>query len=203
MFRLRIIVFASLALVALSLPSGSVLAHEEREVGDYVLEVGWAIEPTAVESPNSLFLKVETKESGEGVQGLEETLEAEVTIGGGAHTKSLPLEASGEEPGVYGSPIVPTRTGDYTFRIYGTVGDQEVDESFSSGPETFETVEDVADLQFPDQVPSNAELAAQIAALDTDGEGDSDTAMILAIIGIVAGVIGIGVGAFAIAQRRS
>ena len=201
MFRLPILVFASLALVALSLPSGSVLAHEEREVGDYVLEVGWAIEPTAVESPNSLFLKVEAKESGEGVQGLEETLEAEVTIGGGAQTKSLPLEASGEEPGVYGSPIIPTQTGDYTFRVYGTIDGQEVDESFSSGPETFDTVEGIAALQFPDQVPTNAELQAEID--ESGGGSDSDTATILAIIGIVAAVIGICVGAFALAQRRS
>jgi len=77
-----------------------------------------------------------------------------------------------------------------------------VDESFSSGPETFDSVEDVSELQFPDKVPSNAELSDQIANLDTVG-GDSDTPTILAIIGIVAGVIGIGVGALAMAQRRA
>jgi len=177
-------------------------AHEEREVGKYRFEVGWAVEPTAVEAANSLFLVIEDKDSGEGIPDLEETLEAEIIAGGGAQTKPLPLEASGEEPGVYGSPIVPTQAGDYTFRIFGTIEDQEVDESFSSGPETFDTVEDVSELQFPDKVPSNAELSDQIANLDTGG-GDSDTATILAIIGIAAGVIGIGAGAFAVAQRRA
>lgn len=203
MWRLYIVTITVLALTAVSLRSGTVMAHEEREVGNYIFVVGWAVEPTSVDSINSLFLKVEDNESGQGVQGLEETLQAEVMVGGGAQKKPLPLEASDEEPGVYGSPIVPTRTGDYTFRIYGTVGDQELDESFSSGPETFETVEDVAELQFPDHVPSNADLSAQIAALHSGGGSDSDTATILAIIGIVAGGIGIGVGAFALAQRRS
>jgi len=183
-------------------------AHETREVGDYVFEVGWAIEPTAVEAPNSLFLVIEDKDSGEGVSDLEETLEAEIITGGGAQTKPLPLEPSGEEPGIYGSPVIPTQAGDYTFRISGTIEGQTIDESFSSGPETFDSVEDVTKLQFPGQVPSNADLQTsldglsdQIAGLDSGG--DSDTATILAIIGIIVGAVGIGVGGFALAARRS
>jgi len=183
-------------------------AHETREVGDYVFEVGWAIEPTAVEAPNSLFLVIEDKDSGEGVSDLEETLEAEIIAGGGAQTKPLPLEPSGEEPGIYGSPVIPTQAGDYTFRISGTIEGQTIDESFSSGPETFDSVEDVTELQFPGQVPSNADLQTsldglsdQIAGLDSGG--DSDTATILAIIGIIVGAVGIGVGGFALAARRS
>ena len=202
MWRLSILTIAFLALAAVSLLPASVMAHEEREVGNYVFEIGWAVEPAVSGTPNSLFLKIENMESTEGVAGLEETLQAEVIVGGGAQTKPLPLEASGEEPGVYGSPIVPTRAGDYTFRIFGTIEDQEVDESFSSGPETFDSVEDVSELQFPDKVPSNAELSDQIANLDTVG-GDSDTTLFLAIIGIAAGVIGIAVGALAMAQRRA
>ncbi len=177
-------------------------AHERREVGDYVLEVGWAIEPTAVEAPNSLFLVIEDKDSGEGVSDLEETLEAEIIARGGARTKPLPLEPSDEEPGIYGSPVIPTQAGDYTFRIFGTIEGQTIDESFSSGPETFDSVEDVTELQFPQELPSNADLSAQIAELDGGG-GDSDTATILAIIGIIAGAVGIGVGAYALAARRS
>jgi len=212
---LRFSAAALAAIVGISLPgvftdAPPTFAHETREVGDYVFEIGWAIEPTAVEAPNSLFLVIEDKDSGGGVPDLEETLEAEIIAGGGAQTKALPLEPSGEEPGIYGSPLIPTQAGDYTFRIFGTIEGQTIDESFSSGPETFETVEDVAELQFPDQVPSNADLqasiddlSAQIASLDSGGGSDSDTATMLAIIGIVAGVIGIGVGGFAIAQRRS
>ncbi len=202
MLRLCMLAIAVLAPVAMSLPSGTVMAHEKREVGKYTFVVGWAIEPTAVDSPNSLFLMIQDKDSGEGIPDLEEALEAEIIVGGGAQTKPLPLTGSDEEPGVYGSPIVPTRAGDYTFRIFGTIDGQAVDESFSSGPETFDTVEDVTELQFPDQVPSNADLSAQIANLDTGGS-DSDTAVILAILGIVAGAVGIGVGGYALAARRS
>ena len=189
------------ALTVFTFAPGLASAHEQREVGNYIFEVGWATEPPAVESPNSLSLKIVAKGTEEGVIGLEESLQAEVIVGGGAQTGELRLEPSGEEPGVYGSPIIPTREGDYTFRIFGTIDGQSVDESFSSGPETFDTVEILNDIQFPDQVPTNGELAAQIAAIDTGG-GNSDTATILAIVGIVAGVIGIGVGGFALARRR-
>ena len=41
------------------------------------------------------------------------------------------------------------KPGDYTFRIYGTIDGTEIDESFTSGPETFGAVEDPAPLQFP------------------------------------------------------
>ncbi len=202
MLRLCMFSIAFLAFAAMSLPSVPAMAHEEREVGNYRFVVGWAIEPTAVDSPNSLFVKIQDKDSGEGIPDLEEALEAEIIAGGGAQTKPLPLTGSDEEPGVYGSPIVPTRAGDYTFRIFGTIDRQAVDESFSSGPETFDSVEDVTELQFPDQVPSNADLAAQIANLDTGGN-DSDTALILAIVGIVVGAVGIGLGGYALASRRS
>jgi len=63
MWRLSILTIAFLALAAVSLLPASVMAHEEREVGNYVFEIGWAVEPAVSGTPNSLFLKIENMES--------------------------------------------------------------------------------------------------------------------------------------------
>ena len=94
----------------------------------------------------------------------------------------------------------------------GTSKGKQIDESFSSGPETFSVIEDTGELQFPEQLPTNADLkasidgvSAQVAALDgsSGGGGDdsSDTAMIIAIVGVIAGVLGLAVGGYAVSRR--
>jgi len=194
------------------------LAHEHRAVGNYEFVVGFLNEPALAYEPNGLSLRITlfpngvpteeeegtaAEEEGQPVEGLEETLQAEIIAGGGAETMELTLEPAFGDPGHYEAVLIPTVDGDYSFHVFGDLEGQQIDETFSSGPETFSSIEDTSELQFPEAVPSNAELSAQIAALDSGGGSDSDTVMILAIIGIVAGVIGIGIGAFALAQRRS
>ena len=87
------------------------LAHEHRAVGNYEVVVGWQNEPALAYKPNGLHLGVtffpngvpeeeseEAEAEGQPVEGLEETLEAEIIAGGGAQTKALTLEpAFGEE----------------------------------------------------------------------------------------------------------
>ena len=191
-------------------------AHEHREVGDYELTVGFNVEPALVSEPNALFLHVaihkptpegeepatgeEGEEEGIPVEGLEETLQAEVIVGGGAQTMPLTLEAAFGDPGTYVADVIPTRVGDYSFRIFGEIEGQAVDETFSSGPETFSPIGDTSDLQFPDKVPSNADLSEQIANIDTGG-GNSDAALIVAIVGLIAGLAGIGLGGLALVKR--
>ena len=75
------------------------------------------------------------------------TLKAEVTYQD--QTMELPLEARYNAPGAYQSIFYPTKAGDYTFRIYGKIGDTDIDESLTSGPDTFGPVEDPTPLQFP------------------------------------------------------
>ena len=82
------------------------------------------------------------------VEGLEETLQAEVIYED--QTMELPLTAMWDDPAGYYSVFFPTASaGDYTFRVYGAINGSEIDESFTSGPETFGPVEDPAPLQFP------------------------------------------------------
>ena len=49
-----------------------------------------------------------------------------------------------------GAKFGPTpAAGDYSFHIFGTINGDSIDETFTSGPQTFDTVEDAATYQFP------------------------------------------------------
>jgi hypothetical protein len=198
----------------------SALAHEHRVIGNYELTVGWLNEPALAYEPNGLSLRVElfpngvpteeeeaagTAEEGQPVEGLEETLQAEIIAGGGAQTRELTLEPAFGDPGHYESVIIPTVPGDYTFRVFGDLEGQQIDESFTSGPETFSVIEDPSEDQFPEKLPSAAELQASIGGGTSSAESSSsdDTARALGIVGIIVGVLGLGAGGLAVASRRS
>jgi hypothetical protein len=141
-------------------------AHEVRQLADgkYQIIVGFIDEPVFAGDKSGLEFFVsdlsapatpvagagsdEDEESeGAPVDGLEETLKAEVIFGD--QTMELPLNARFGTPGAYESVFFPMKPGDYTFRIYGKLGDTDIDESFTSSPEGFGAVEDPAPLQFP------------------------------------------------------
>ncbi len=191
------------ALTAVASP-GSASAHERRTIGKYQLVVGFSAEPAYVNQPNGLDLRVSIPNegpAGEPVTGLEQTLKAEVIVGGGANKMSLPLTARFNTPGAYDGRFIPTLVSDYTFHIFGTINGDAIDETFSSGPRTFNPVQDVADLQFPNKVPSNELLASQIASANSSSDS-SDAALIAGIVGIVAGVTGMVLGGLALANSR-
>src|SRR5438093_4675484 len=146
--------------------SNNALAHEHRAVGNYGFVVGFLNEPAIAFQPNGLSLEVkffpngvpaegdEAAEAvGQPVEGLEQTLKAEVIVGGGAKKMDLALEPSFGQPGSYEAHFIPTLAGDYSFHISGKLDAQNVDETFDSGPETFDPVDSPDDLEFPDQVP--------------------------------------------------
>jgi len=136
-------------------------AHEVRQLDDgkYQIVVGFIDEPVFAGDKSGLEFFVsdlsttatpvagEQAAEGASVEGLEETLKAEVIFGD--QTMGLPLNARFDAPGAYESVFFPMKPGDYTFRIYGTLGDTDIDESFTSSPEGFGAVEDPAPLQFP------------------------------------------------------
>ena len=192
----------------------SALGHEHRTVGNYEFVVGWLNEPALAYEPNGLSLRItlfpngvpdeeseEAEAEGQPVEGLEETLQAEIIAGGGAQTRELTLDPAFNDPGHYESVIIPTVPGDYTFRIFGDLEGQEIDESFTSGPETFSVIEEVDELQFPEQLQAPS-TSGSTPASDSSSSSD-DTARILGIIGIIVGVVGLGAGGLAIASRRS
>jgi len=196
---------ASRALAALGIVLGLVvgattgaLAHAEIDVGDgqYVMEVGFRDEPAYVGLLNALRLGVEQYATGgtEPVNDLAATLSAEVSRDG--QVMSLPLVPVGE--GEYEAAFVPTATGDYTFRISGTIGEATVDESVTSGPTTFNSVEPLSAIEFPQSLPDPMELQTAVA----DANAAASTARTLGVAGVVAGVLGLILGGLAMARSR-
>ncbi len=163
---------ATLAAAAIVVSSFAVntnvaLGHEHRTVGPYTFMVGWIAEPAYVNAANGLSLDVFETSSVKPVEGLQTTLHAEVIVGGGAKKLSLDLATDAETPGHYEGSFIPTKTGDYIFHIFGTVGSTKVDERFESGPNTFDGAASTDALQFPDRIAANADLAARLDSLQT------------------------------------
>lgn len=162
---LAVIGLILVVVAALVIPT---LAHEGREVGEVEIVFGWRVEPAYTEIFNGPEFTVKmhggsdghgASESGhsdmgmehsddEGmVAGLEETLQLEVIYGG--QSKMLRLRAVWGQPGHYTADLIPTQPGDYTFRLFGKIGDMEIDETFSSADGEFSSVEPISDIQFP------------------------------------------------------
>jgi len=178
--------------------TADVLAHVEIDVGDgqYVMEVGFRDEPAYLGQPNALALRVEQYATGgtEPVNDLAATLSADVSKDGQAMNLSLVPVGEGE----YEAAFVPTATGDYTFRISGTIGEATVDESVTSGPTTFNSVEPLSAIEFPQPLPDPVQLQTAVA----DANATATTARALGVVGIVAGVLGLILGALTLARSR-
>ena len=176
----------SVALVALTV--GITLAHESRDVGEYTFVVGFIDEPVFTGQKSGLEFFASRGED-EPVEGLEETLQAQVTYG--SDTRDLEVSPRFGERGSYESVFFPTAAGPYTFRIFGEVEGEAFDESFTSGPETFGQVEEVVGGQFPVQFPSTAELVAD-AESGAAAATQATIALVLAVIGLLASLVALG-----------
>ncbi len=173
---------------------GATLAHESREVGAYTFVVGFLDEPVYAGQKSGLELRISAGESP--VEGAEATLDAEVTFGD--QTRALELSPSFGEPGAYQSVFFPTAAGPYTFRVFGDLEGTAIDESFTSGPDTFSEVQDTAGGQFPVVYPAPADLARDAEA-GAQAATTATIALALGAAGLVAGVVAIGL---ALARRR-
>jgi hypothetical protein len=176
------------------LATGVASAHESRDVGDYQVVVGFIDEPVFVGQKSGFEFFV-TKDD-QPVEGLEETLEAEVTKDG--QTRELPLSARFGEAGAYQSVFFPTAAGAYTFHIFGAIDGNQIDESFTSSPEGFDEVEELSGGQFPVQFPAQAELVADAEA-GANASSQVTIALAVGAAGLLAGLVGIGL---ALAARR-
>jgi hypothetical protein len=198
-----------LAVVALlSAATGMASAHEHREVGKYEFTVGFQNEPAYLNQPNGIWVRVveavsEGAAEGKPAEGLEETLKAEVIQGN--DRMSVPLRAAFGEPGVYLGDFIPTKVGDYIFHFTGTIGGETIDERFESGPNRFNPVEGLTELQFPEKQPAVSEMQAQLEqarTAATQARDAADQARVLGYIGIGVGLLGLLAGLAALAARR-
>jgi hypothetical protein len=174
---------------------GAVHAHESRDVGDYTFTVGFLDEPVFAGQKSGLDLRIARGD--EPVEDAEASLEAEVTFG--QQTRDLPISAVFGQAGAYRSVFFPTAAGPYSFRVFGELDGQAIDETFTSGPDTFSEVQDTAGGQFPVVYPAPGDLARDAEA----GAAAATTAMVslgLGAAGLIAGLVAIGMS---LARRRA
>ncbi len=192
--RIHALTGAAAALVLAAISAAPALAHEERDVSGYAFEVGLIDEPVFVGERSGLELFVHKGDAA--VSGLEKTLKAEAIYG----QSTLPLTLSPDEGDAshYTAVFIPTAAGPYTFHIFGTVDGTAVDQRFTSSPTGFDEVRDVASGQFPDQLPSVVDLAAQ-AKKGEDAAAQLPLAIGLGAVGALLGLVALGV---ALAGRR-
>ena len=184
-----------LAAAVLALTAGAALAHEERDVGDYSFVVGFIDEPVFTGQKSGLEFFISRGE--EPAEGLEETLEAEVTFG--SQTRELEISPRFGEAGAYESVFFPTAAGPYTFRIYGDLAGTAIDETFTSSPDGFGEVEELAGGQFPVQFPSTGDVVADAEA-GAAAATQATIALVLAVIGLLAALVALGL---AVARRST
>ncbi len=189
----KLALFSLVVLAAFFAIHSSAQAHGHTQVGDYDLVIGFHNEPAIQGLPNALDLFVTNQKTGEKINGLEETLKAEIIFG--SSKKELPIEPQEDQDGAYTAYLIPTQTGDYTWHIFGTINDTPVDVSMTSSPDTFGSVEPQADYSFPSAAPGAA----------GGGAVSAQTALLVGAVGVVLGVIGVLVGLMAIqaSRRRS
>jgi hypothetical protein len=204
--KLVIALVSALAILSVAAPAAP--AHTVKNVGAYKFTVGWSTEPAYAGQLNSVQLVLATRSDGKAYTALTDTLKVTVTYGQQSATFALtptfdPDTGFGT-PGDYRAWFFPTAPGDYTFRFVGTIGSQKVDESFTSGPKTFGTVQDPASAQFPMKAPTNAELAARIGAdsARTATQSSVTGAKTIGYIGIAVGAVGVVLAAVAFFARR-
>ena len=206
MSRVNRLVVVALAVAALSLIVPSLAsAHERRQIGDgrYQLVVGFSTEPAYSGFLNGLDLRVsdlsqatpaaDGTSTGAPVEGLESTLQAEIIYGD--QKMALTIEPRFRAPGEYDAWVVPMAAGDYSFHIFGTTGDLQVDETFTSGPETFGAVNDQVTIQFPQQTSSTG---GPVFGTVVDDGGFNTTAAGGALAGVAIGAAGL----YLIQRRR-
>jgi hypothetical protein len=181
-------------LLALAL-SAEALGHEVREVGDYTFVVGFIDEPVYAGQKSGLEFSVTTGDE-QPVEGLEETLQGEVIHEG--ETQELPLSPRFGEPGWYESVFFPTAAGQYSFHIFGEIEGVAVDESFTSGEETFGDVADAASGQFPVVFPPTGDIVRDAEA-GAAASGTATLALVLGGAGLVVGLVALGL---TLARRR-
>jgi hypothetical protein len=223
--RVAFILGAAVLLAVLAAAPAS--AHEEKQVGRYSFVVGFGDEPAYAGQPNSLQVIISRDgKPATDLAGKLDGLMAHAFYGRKADPKfenaMMPLEPRfGDDwgtPGDYRSFFVPTQAGAYTFELKGKLGDQKVNLVVPSGPETFGDVNDPAKAAFPAvKDPTTAQLAQRLdresarltastaaaEAAQRDAEEAASQARMLALGGLLVGLVGLVVAGLAWGRRSA
>jgi hypothetical protein len=223
LLRVALVLGSALLLAALAAAPAS--AHAEKKAGKYTFVVGFGDEPAYAGQPNSL--QVIISRDGKPATDLADQLrglQSHAFYGTKADPKldkiALPLEPHFGDgwgtPGDYRSFFVPTQAGTYTVHLHGKLGAQKVNLVVTSGPDTFSDVSDPAKTAFPAvKDPTTAQLAQRLdreatrltgtvaaaTAAQQAAEDKADQARMLALGGLIVGVVGLVVAALAWGRR--
>lgn len=135
------------------------------------------------------------------VTGLASTLQVEVSHLPTSESRTMRLTELFDDPGHYTAEFIPTAPGDYRMRFFGSIEGTAIDETFDSGPNTFDTVVAPDAIQFPVVLESNREVQnAARGALDSiqDLEAEVNTTSSTASVGMIIGIGGLAFGTLAI-----
>jgi hypothetical protein len=213
---LAAMVATTLAALLIPLVAGPASAHEEKTVGKYHFVVGFGDEPAYAGEKNSVQL-ILADATDKPVTDLGNTLKVEVTTGT-AEPLQLAMEPNFEvgefgTPGDYRAFFIPTAPGSYSFHFTGTIKGQKIDQTFTSGPQTFSDIDDPAQVQYPVKQPTGGQLAtradretarinAALTAERDQANDDAASARTLAIIGLIVGALGLLAGIVALVRGR-
>jgi hypothetical protein len=213
---LAALVASALAGLLIALVAAPASAHEERKVGKYHFVVGFGDEPTYAGEKNSIILLL-SDANDKPVTDLTDTLKVAVSTGT-AEPLQLSMEPNFEvgefgTPGDYRAWFIPTTPGAYSFHFTGAIKGQKIDQTFKSGPTTFDEARDPAEIQYPVKQPTGGQLATRAdretgrinAALTQErnqAKDDAASARTLAIIGLIVGALGLVAAIVALARGR-
>ena len=207
-----ILVTAILTALVLGVVASPAAAHQTKKVGAYTFVVGWGSEPAYSGLLNSVQLVLSKAATGKPVVNLGTSLSVTVVYG----TLKLPMalpptfdpDTGFGTPGDYRAWFFPTAAGNYTFHFVGKIGTQAVNQSFTSGPTTFSTVEDPMNVQFPAKAPTTAQISQRLDTVLPRLTSSVSTApgsggRTLGIVGIIVGTLGLIVGGIALVRARA
>lgn len=183
---IRILILSLPMLLLIARPA---LAHTRVEVGPYVIVVGWEHEPVVAGERNAVTVEVHEGETP--VDGLEGTVDAALNYAGRTFLANLEPTST---PGLYHIEILPTVRGQYELVLTGTIAEMTLNEVIEP-----EEVLPAAVLEFPEERPDTLALQTTMDELT----GRLQTAQLLAVGGLVIGLVGIGLALFALLRTRS
>jgi hypothetical protein len=163
-------------------------AHTRVEVGPYIIVVGWENEPVIVGERNAVWLEI-LEGDVPVAEAVEVDLEATVFYGGHSF---LGFPTPSEQPGIFLMDIFPTVRGRYELQLAGTIGETLVDAIVE-----LDEVQPASALQFPEGQPDPIEMQTQLE----ETQAQLQTANLLAIAGLIAGLLGLGVAVFNLIRR--
>jgi hypothetical protein len=209
----------AIAAAAFALLAAPAAAHEHVTVDPYEFVIGWKAEPAVVGSLNGLDMHIilhgPANATGP-VVGAEADLSATLSSNGQSAVKAVAPQDG--VPGGYTFEVIPSRAGAYSVRITGTLNGTPINVSVA-----LDEPAAAGDLEFPASDPTNAQLAEQLAeaqrglqaanqslaalglrvtaaeasAAAASPQGSASTATLFALVGVVLGAAGAGMGTLA------